>query len=168
MASRNVKYKDILIKKYELVHEIKKKKKKPDQVRLCHFKKLEDEDFPFLPLVLSGCQAGTLSHNTHMITHTHTWGKYYECSTNHHIKAHHHISRSIQLQNLRLFIRRAFQMLQDTKDSELFDFLSLSSVERSFSSSPTSLRWKYVISLVVLKWRIVQCCSIDHRLDSWW
>lgn len=103
-----------------------------------------------------------------MITHTHTWGKYYECSTNHHIKAHHHISRSIQLQNLRLFIRRAFQMLQDTKDSELFDFLSLSSVERSFSSSPTSLRWKYVISLVVLKWRIVQCCSIDHRLDSWW
>lgn len=75
MASRNVKHKDILIKKYELVHEIKKKKKKkPDQVRLCHFKKLEDEDFPFLPLVLSGCQAGTLSHNTHMITHTHTRG----------------------------------------------------------------------------------------------
>ena len=126
---------------------------------------------PFLPFGLPGSRAGSLSLSlslSHTHTHTHTleWSKYCECSTNHHIKAHNYpISRFLQLQYLRWFIWRAFQMLQATKVSGRFYFLPLNSVEKSLSSSPSSLRWKSVISLAVLRWWTGSAVPLARNLN---
>lgn len=98
----------------------------------------EHEDPSFWSLWLSDRFFPHITHrHRHTHTNTRTHCKYCACSTNSHIKAHNHpIPRLLQVQNLRQFISRAFQMLQATKVSGLFYFLPLNSVEKSFSPPP--------------------------------